>query len=371
MMRLILINKGFKQMRILFIGNKGQRTYGLQYYSCDNIIFQGLIEAGHNAYFFSDRDELQQCKKLGIIRWGAKRTLNKKVLTLAKNFKPDMVLLSHVNLINNATLTALRQQNPDLRIAQLVVDAIYTPKNNAYLKSRVGFVDSIFITTGGPALAEFGLPQAPVYFIPNFTSHTIDEFKSHTKSRNDLQFDVCYFAHATRPNRDDFGRIQLARDLKSNISGLRCAYAGFDKVPSMRGINFMATLGQSAMALNMSRRVVDHWVSTPETRYLYSSDRIARQMSNGLLTFIENGFELDKLYPKDAVVFFDDINDLTEKVTYYLEHDAERQKIAANGYNFVHQHMCAKTCVQYIIERTMGLELSQNYVWPTTGFFDA
>ena len=356
-------------MRILFIGNKGQRTNGQQYYSCDNIMFQGLLGAGHNVYFFSDRDELQQCKTLGFIRLGAERALNRKLLALAKNFEPELVILTHVNLVTNKTLKALRGQHPHLRIGQLSVDAVYTPKNNAYLKSRVGLVDAMFVTTGGGALAEFGLPHAPAYFMPNFTGSAIDEFKAHTKPRSELLFDVAYFAHATRPNRDDFGRIQLARDLKNNIQGLRCAYAGFDKQPSLRAINFMKTLGQSAMGLNMSRRVVDHWVSTPETRYLYSSDRIARQMSNGLLTFIENGFELDKLYPKDAVVFFDDITDLTAKVNYYLAHDAERQKVAKAGYDFVHTHLNATVCAQYMIERIMGQPLSRDYVWDTTGYY--
>lgn len=358
-------------MRILFIGNRGQRTNGRQYYSCDNITFQGLICAGHNVYFFSDRDELQTCKTLGFIRLGAQYALNQKILTVAEHFKPDMVLLSHANLVHNKTLAKLRTQHPHIRIGQLSVDALYTPKNNAYLKSRVGFVDAMFVTTGGNALAEFGLPQSPAYFIPNFTGTAIDEFKSHTKPRSELLFDVAYFAHATRPNRDDFGRIQLARDLKTNIPGLRCAYAGFDTQPSLRGINFMQTLGNSAMALNMSRRVVDHWVSTPATRYLYSSDRIARQLSNGLLTFIENGFELDKLYPADAVVFFDDIKDLTTKVQYYLAHDDERQKVAKAGYEFVHTHLNAIVTAQYMIERIMGLPLSQNYVWPTEGFYSA
>ena len=61
------------------------------------------------------------------------------------------------------------------------------------------------------------------------------------------------------------------------------------------------------MGLNLSR-------GSP-TKY-YSSNRIASLMGNGLLTFIDKKTEIDDFFNRKEIIFYNNINDLSEKIRF-------------------------------------------------------
>ena len=63
--------------------------------------------------------------------------------------------------------------------------------------------------------------------------------------------------------------------------------------------------------------------------------------------FFKNGEDL---------VWFEDENDLVEKVRYYLEHEDERKKIARKGYEKVRKFHTYNVRINEIAEKT-GLQL--------------
>ena len=76
------------------------------------------------------------------------------------------------------------------------------------------------------------------------------------------------------------------------------------------------------MGLNLSRG--------KPTKY-YSSNRIASLMGNGLLTFIDKKTQIDDFFSKNELIFYEDLNDLADKIKFYKKNDKLRQKISARG----------------------------------------
>ena len=76
------------------------------------------------------------------------------------------------------------------------------------------------------------------------------------------------------------------------------------------------------MGLNLSRGL--------PTKY-YSSNRIASIMGNGLLTFIDNKVKMSHFFSNKEIVFYNNINDLSDKIKFYAKNDKQRIEIAKNG----------------------------------------
>lgn len=62
----------------------------------------------------------------------------------------------------------------------------------------------------------------------------------------------------------------------------------------------------------------------------------------------------------EDLVCFDDLDDLREKVGYYLEHEKERQEIAENGYRKVKEHHSYRKRIQSILDIVGNPDKSQN-----------
>tara|TARA_B100001989_G_scaffold208013_1_gene156870 strand:- start:340 stop:657 length:318 start_codon:yes stop_codon:yes gene_type:complete len=99
------------------------------------------------------------------------------------------------------------------------------------------------------------------------------------------------------------------------------------------------------MGLNLSRG--------KPTKY-YSSNRIASLMGNGLLTFIDTKTNLNDFFKKDELVFYNDVNDLVDKVNFYKNNDKIRKKIAHKGRKKYFKLFSEVKTTKYIIDTSLG-----------------
>ena len=102
--------------------------------------------------------------------------------------------------------------------------------------------------------------------------------------------------------------------------------------------------------------------------YLYSSDRVGLYLGNGLLVFSTRAFDLAELYGRDAIVEVEGDDEFVDKLRYYAEHDAERQRVARAGYEIAHREFNERLVSQYMIETALGLPHSHDYRWPLAHF---
>lgn len=355
-----------KSLKIVFVGNGNLKFAGLRHFGYDTRIFNGLVRNGHCIYWFSDRDEVRQASPFGVLKDIGRKRANEKLLQVVDNIKPDAIVLAHVDTIFNETFQEIRRRLPSVRIGQVNVDPLFNPTNRANLLRRSPVVDATFVTTGGPALEGVSGPNNTCYFIPNFSDSSIDTGTAFASA--DLPYDVACFMHADTGKDDEVDRLKLANGIVSAIPGLRTCYGGFNGGPSVRGTAYLESLAKSAMGLNLSKTISNDARSTPETRYLYSSDRIAHFMGNGCLVMTQDGFALQEIYAADEVIFFQGLPDLTEKVRFYKENPAARQKAAQQGWRKAHEQFETTIVMKYVLERLLGWPLSRTYAWPVQGY---
>ena len=70
----------------------------------------------------------------------------------------------------------------------------------------------------------------------------------------------------------------------------------------------------------------------------YSSDRITQLVGNGLLTFIHDNTYYNNFFDNDEIVFYNNINSLSEKIQKFAKRWCSKKKIAkkerTNIWNF-------------------------------------
>lgn len=348
-------------MRILFIGNTNRKLSGQRYYRFDHRIHNGLIRNGHAVHFFCDREEAQ-----GFIRSrSAKRKrVHEALLKVAKHFQPEMLLVSHTNIVTCDMLLDVRAMLPGIRMAQFSVDTFYSDSNRHGLKSRQPAVDATFSTTGGAILKEMAAGGSPYYFLPNITDANIDTGRAFESDA--LPYDVsCFLNGNDNEPADHRERIGYATGIADAIPGLTCCYRGFNGAPGVTGAEYIEKLSAAAMGLSLTRAQINGVLSTPEARYLTASTRLAHIMGNGSLAISQDIFGLEDLYTTDEMVFFYDLPDLIDKVRFYRDNPAERRRLAENGWKKAHGEFSSDVLMQYLVERTMGLPLSRPYAFPT------
>lgn len=350
-------------MRILHIGNSNRRDFGNRYYRFDARIHAGLLRAGHAVYFFCDRTEARDS------RFHFKRRsytlVRRNLLKVMKNFRPDMVLVTHSNVIRDAgLLLELRTLYPALRIGQFSVDALFSKSNCDGLLGRQPGCDATFVNTNGATLKKIAGTGTPFYFVPNLTDTGIDEGRAF--AQDTLPFDVsCFMAGGDNLPEDQAQRIGWARAVKGALPELNCCYRGFDGAPMIFGYEYIEKTAAAAMGLNFNRYQLNGQQSTLESRYMYSSSRVGHIMGNGSLALSPDDFGLQDLYADNEMVFFHDEADLIEKVRFYHANPAARRAMAEAGWKRAHGDFNSAKIMQYVVERTMGLPLSQPYGWPT------
>ena len=99
------------------------------------------------------------------------------------------------------------------------------------------------------------------------------------------------------------------------------------------------------MGLNLSRG--------KPTKY-YSSNRIASIMGNGLLTFIDKKVMMNDFFNDDEMIFYNNINDLSEKIEFYSNKDKLRKKIAMKGQKKYFKLFNEKRITKYFIDISTG-----------------
>ena len=99
------------------------------------------------------------------------------------------------------------------------------------------------------------------------------------------------------------------------------------------------------MGLNLSRGL--------PTKY-YSSNRIASLMGNGLLTFIDQKTMLEDFFNKNEIIFYNNLNDLADKINFYKKNDVLRKKIAMNGKKKYFKLFNETIVTKYIINKSIG-----------------
>lgn len=335
-------------MRILHVANFNTSRYGSDMYTTDRKITNGLILNGHFVYNFSYRDVCRNESLLKTTKLGVGK-VNRKLQIACANIRPHLLLLGHSELILGSTLADLKGQYPEMKIGLWYVDALFHEQKMGHVFERLPAIDVFFATTGGDYLRKYiGANSSAAYF-PNIVDPSIESYTAF--NNRSYEYDLIFCGR----DSNDAERQEMMENLRRQASSfLRCEFRGCLGNPPITGHQYLSFLGRAKMGLNISRR---------NDVELYTSDRIAQLLGNGLLTFCPRVPQMEKLFADNCLVYFSTLDELVEKAAYFHKNNEECRKKAMNGWRKIHESYNSRRVTRYMLELLFDQPYSENYEW--------
>ena len=357
---LFLFNNFFikknKLLKIMHITNLNERFNGRLHYNTGRRLNNGFIRNNHNVLSLSDRDIIHNNKRLNDLN--GSKLLQKKVLETYENFKPDLIVLGHADKVSSNTLESIKQKNKNIKIAQWFLDPLSKKgpdfqNNKKRILDKTELIDSTFLTTD-PNSLNFKINNS--FFMPNPCDKSFEILSNFNKNCNyDVFFAMSHGVHRglLKKGKHDDREIFINKLIKFNKDITFDIY-GMNNIQPIWGDKFISKISNSYMGINLSRGM--------PIKY-YSSDRIAQLVGNGLLTFINKNTFLSDFFSNKEMIFYDDIHDLSEKLSKYKKDKKLGKKIAKNGKKKYFKHFNSNIVADYIISKTLDIKNKYHFIW--------
>jgi len=316
----------------------------------------GFIRNGHRVFDFSDRDMARASSLFSTRKMGV-GSANRLLKSLCGEIGPDLLVLGHADVIEPATIAAIRRDHPGLRVLQWNVDPLFESDNLGRVSRKLDVVDATLVSTAGDALEPLVRPGKSLGFLPNPVDFSVETGLSHEAL--ELPYDL-FCAAGPNNLRCIGGRMLTVDDLieqiRRDIPGIRCRLGMLQGEPHLKGHAYQEALSQSAIGVNVSRR---------NDALLYSSDRLAHLVGNGLAALVDRRTGYDRLFTEEQFVFFSSIDEMIGHLRSLVAEPGRRAAIAARGRERYHQLFNERKVAQYVVEAAFGEVRRADYEWPT------
>ena len=351
-----LFIKKNKLLKIMHITNLNERFNGRLHYNTGRRLNNGFIRNNHNVLSLSDRDIIHNNKKLNDLN--GSKLLQKKILETYENFKPDLLVLGHADKVSSNTLESIKQKNKNIKITQWFLDPLSKKgpdfiNNKKRILDKSELIDSTFLTTD-PKSLNFKINNS--FFMPNPCDKSFEILSNFNKNCNyDVFFAMSHGVHRglLKKGKHDDREIFINKLIKIN-KDISFDIYGMNNIQPIWGDKFISKISNSYMGINLSRGM--------PIKY-YSSDRIAQLVGNGLLTFINKNTFLSDFFSNKEMIFYDDINDLSEKLSKYKKDTKLGKEIAKNGKKKYFKHFNSNIVADYIISKTFDIKNKYHFIW--------
>ncbi len=346
------------KLRILHITNFNERHDGRLFFNTGRRINNGFIRLGHSNLEFSDRDILHHNK--GLKDFKGIKTLNNKLRRTCYNYKPDLIVLGHADSISGNVLGELKDDYPNLKIAQWFLDPLnkkgpdYNQNRNRIL-DKIEHINSNFITTSPEAL-DFLPKKKRSFFIPNPSDPSFETLSNYKHNCNtDVFFALSHGVHRGKLKSGKFDdRAIFLKKLINITNDVKFEIYGLNRIQPIWADHFYKTISNVKMGLNLSRG---------EPIKYYSSDRITQIIGNGLVTLIDEKTSYRDFFKDNEMVFYKNISDLSEKINKISRDEKLRKKIAYNGKKKYTKYFNSTIVADFIINQTLDIKDKKKYFW--------
>ena len=345
------INIAKNKIKIINLYNQGQKlNHRLFNISLGKKFTNGFTRNGHDVLEISDRDFIKNNKTFNLLQ-NSRVNFQNYLIETCKNYNPDLLFFGHTRNIELSTINELKTLNKNLIISQWNEDPVmpslnYSKKNISNINLYSSSVDHNFITTDPSVIKnEVNSDNFHFFFVP--VDKNIERFNVFKmKPKKDLFYAMSHGVNrAILKKGTEDNRVEFLDKLVKKISNIKYDFYGFSNKQPIWGNNFNNALINSKMALNLSRG--------KPTKY-YSSNRIASIMGNGLLTFIDNKVQMNDFFNESEIIFYNNINDLSDKIKFYSTNDKLRKKIAEKGKKKYFKLFNETKISKYLIDISLG-----------------
>ena len=342
-----------KKLKILHVTNFNERHNGRLFYNTGKRINNGLIRLNHSVLEFSDRDIVSYYRSLNDIN-GSKR-LNKKLIEVISNYVPDIIILGHADLIKKETLRFIKKNYPNIKMAQWFLDRMDTQwiGNKKRFLDKIDMMDASFCTTEPNSL---NIPSKyKVFYMPNPVDVSFEKLENYnnTNFNNDVFFAMSHGVHRGVLKKGKFDqRENFINKLISLTPNIRFDLYGMNGVQPVWADNYLLAISQSKIGLNLSQG---------KPAELYSSDRFAQLIGNGLLVMIDQNTKIGNFFNKDEIILYKNIQDLSSKIIKYSNDHKLRCKIAKKGRDKYFKYFNSTVVADFIINKT--IDTKKKFFW--------
>ncbi len=346
------------KLRILHITNFNERLDGRLFFNTGRRINNGFIRLGHSVLGFSDRDIQKYYRSINDFK--GSKILNDKLKRTCYNYKPDLIILGHADLISSDQINELKDDYPNIRIGQWFLDPL-NPKGPDYSRNKqrildkINSVDASFITTS-PSVLSFIPKNNKSFYIPNPSDKSFETLNNFNRSCPvDVFFALSHGVHrgVLKTGKMDDRSIFIKNLLKKTPDTKFDIY-GLDKIQPIWADHYFKTISNAKMGLNLSRG---------NTIKYYSSDRITQIVGNGLVCLIDEKTQYRDFFNDTEMVFYNNINDLAEKIIKISNDDKLRKNIARKGKIKYMKYFNSDLVAEYIINKTMNINNKKRFLW--------
>ena len=347
-----------KSLRILHVTNFNERLDGRLFFNTGRRINNGFIRLGHSVLGFSDRDIQKYYKSLNDLK--GSKVLNDKLKKTCYNYKPDLIVIGHADLISRQQIEELKEDNPNTKFCQWFLDPLNKNgpdfnRNKQRIMDKIDLMDSTFITTS-PSVLKFLSNREKSFFIPNPSDYSFETLNNFKKSCSvDVFFALSHGVHRgiLKSGKTD-DRVIFLKNLQKKTEDVKFDIYGVDKIQPIWADHYFKTISNAKMGLNLSRG---------EAIKYYSSDRITQIVGNGLVCLIDEKTKYRDYFNDDEMVFYKNENDLSEKILKISRDEKLRKSIAKKGKKKYMKHFNSTKVSDFIIEKSLGIESKKKYFW--------
>jgi len=361
----LLINNNFyinkkKQLKILHISNFGNWLFNRLYFiSIAKKLSNGFIRSGHDVLDLSDRDIVRYNRIFPNV--DGYNYLNKQIIETSKNYNPDFILLGHSYNIYDDTFEKIKSFNKNIVISQWFEDHLADTgpdfiSNRKKLFKYQKYITSNFITTH-PSALKFLKSETNYFYLPIPVDKNIERLNIYQNKHcmNDLFFSMSHGVNrgTLKKNKKEERTIFLDQLIKKNPNIIFDIY-GYKKREPIWSEDFYHSINMSKMGLNLSRGKPIKYAT---------SNRIASLVGNGLLTFIDKRTLLNHFLNDNEVIFYETVDDLSDKLNYFKNHDDLRRNYAEKGKEKYFRYFNSTIISDYIIAKSFDIKIKKKLIW--------
>lgn len=293
---------------------------------------KGLIRLGHDARIFSYCDALRQFspfKSKTLTSRFYKSKVDRLLANRIKDYKPDIVYVNFARIFNAETIEIMRE------VAGNAVfiggDGDPWPKLQGDRIGTAKKLDILTATNDGQFLQDYRDAGVPLcVFMPNMCDPDIDHrYEVGPQWKTDILWTGKAKHHA---DSSETLRQEIVARL---IQRENCTIYGSCGKPQIGGFDYLYAISGARIGVN---------VNAVNSVRLYHSDRLTYYLACGTFVLAKRVPDTDLLF-KDGVhlKYFDTIDEFFELADWYLNHEAEREKIAIAGVQRTHSEFnCVK-----------------------------
>ena len=194
------------------------------------------------------------------------------------------------------------------------------------------------------------------FFIPNPSDKSFETLNNYNKSCSvDVFFALSHGVHRGKlksGKTDD--RVTFLNKLQNITKDIKFDIYGINKVQPIWADHYFKTIANCKMGLNLSRG---------DAIKYYSSDRITQIVGNGLVCLIDEKTQYSNFFSNDEMIFYKNVNDLSEKIQRVARDEKLRKRIGNKGKQKYMKYFNSNIVAQYIIEKTLGINSRRFYLW--------